>query len=302
MNEIELSKDINQIELEINWHKENAGKSVWEIGRRLKHVKDNKLAHGEFMDWYQSMGFNKNFVSRAITIAQEFPNFITAGNLSDTALYLISTLPEEQKQEQLDKAEQGNPATTRELRELKKKLKQAQTEVELAKRSEQIAIEQLEREPEVIRETIEKEVVPDDYEDLKRKVKSTEEELKSHKDRNEFLESTLQRLYDEREEVDEKSRKYDELNEAIKNAEYKLNDNQKMISRYNKLIRMIEEVDNVIMRASGFVYTDISDITGSNGGALRDIENLIYNLERLADDLKESIKGNQILEGEIVND
>lgn len=302
MNEIELSKDINQIELEINWHKENAGKSVWEIGRRLNHVKTQDLAHGQFSDWLEKIGINHNTANRFMRVAKEIPNSDTYHNLGTNALYLISTLPEEQKQEQLDKAEQGNPATTRELRELKKKLKQAQTEVELAKRSEQIAIEQLEREPEVIRETIEKEVVPDDYEDLKRKVKSTEEELKFHKDRNEFLESTLQRLYDEREEVDEKSRKYDELNEAIKNAEYKLNDNQKMISRYNKLIRMIEEVDNVIMKASGFVYTDISDITGANGGALRDIENLIYNLERLADDLKESIKGNQILEGEIVND
>lgn len=33
MNEIALSKDIRQIELEIDHHKRVAGQSIWEIGR-----------------------------------------------------------------------------------------------------------------------------------------------------------------------------------------------------------------------------------------------------------------------------
>lgn len=53
MNAIELSNDINQIELEIHHHKNIASQSIWEVGRRLNHVKTKKLNHGQFRDWLE---------------------------------------------------------------------------------------------------------------------------------------------------------------------------------------------------------------------------------------------------------
>lgn len=55
-------------------------------------------------------------------------------------MYLIATLPEEQKQEQLTKAEQGDPSTVRELQELKRQLKQKaeQHQRQLAQKDEVI--------------------------------------------------------------------------------------------------------------------------------------------------------------------
>ena len=51
MNEIALSNNLSQIELEISHHKQIAGQSIWEIGRRLNHVKEHNLVHGEFREW-----------------------------------------------------------------------------------------------------------------------------------------------------------------------------------------------------------------------------------------------------------
>lgn len=313
MNEVSLSNDLNVITAEIKTWKSFAGMSVWEIGKRIKHVKENNLTHGNYIPWLEEIGMDRSEAYRYTVIADELPNDDTWQHLSSRALYLITTLPEEQKQEQIERINDGHRPTVKEIEklkkenaELKKQAEQDRSEKEQAKRSEQIAIEQLEREqnkePEVFEKIIEKEVIPDDYEEMKQQIKSTEAELKSYKDQNEFLEESLQSLYDERSEVDEKSRRYDELNEAIKNAENKLDDNQRMISRYNKLVRMINEVDNVVMKASGFVYTDISEIINQNDAALRDVQNLIYSLERLTDDLKNTLQQGQILEGEIIND
>ena len=68
MNEIALSNNLSQIELEINHHKQIAGQSIWEIGRRLKHVKENNLTHGEFGKWVEGLGIAKTEASRFIKI------------------------------------------------------------------------------------------------------------------------------------------------------------------------------------------------------------------------------------------
>lgn len=100
MQEIALSNNLSQIELEISHHKQIAGQSIWEIGRRLNHVKENDLAHGQFMEWYQSLGIDKDFASKSMKIAKELPNFETLRNLGTTALHLIATLPEEERKNQ----------------------------------------------------------------------------------------------------------------------------------------------------------------------------------------------------------
>ena len=114
MNELALSNNLSQIELEINHHKQIAGQSIWEIGRRLKHVKENNLTHGEFGKWVEGLGIAKTEASRFIKIADEIPNLGTYTNLGMKALYLIATLPEEEKQEQIEKIEQGDTPTVRE--------------------------------------------------------------------------------------------------------------------------------------------------------------------------------------------
>lgn len=122
MNEITLSDNLQQIELEINHHKNIAGQSIWEIGRRLNHVKENDLAHGEFINWLKKIEISHSQAKKMMKISNEFPNGSTSNYLGTEALYLIATLPEEEKQAQLEKVEKGDNPTVRELQEVKRKL------------------------------------------------------------------------------------------------------------------------------------------------------------------------------------
>ena len=95
MNEVSLSNNLSQIELEITHHKQIAGQSIWEIGRRLNHVKENDLAHGQFMEWVENkIGIHNREANRMMKVAHGLPNVDTWHNLGTSALYLIATLPD----------------------------------------------------------------------------------------------------------------------------------------------------------------------------------------------------------------
>lgn len=133
MNEIALSDNLAQIELEISHHKQIAGQSIWEIGRRLNHVKENDLAHGQFGEWLNKVGLNYREANRMMTVAKKLPNVTTLSDLGSSALYLIATLPDESRQEQIEKIEQGDTPTVKELEEVKKKLKLKEQALEAVK-------------------------------------------------------------------------------------------------------------------------------------------------------------------------
>ena len=179
MNEIALSNNLPQIESEIREEKENVGKSFWEIGRRLNHVKENDLAHGQFLEWLKAIDIERTLAHRMMKVAKELPNVATLQHLRDTALYLLATLPEEEKQEQIEKIEQGDTPTVRELQEVKRKLKLKDQALEAVKG-------ELER-TRLVKTTekvIEKEVIPDDY-------KATQELNKQLLDKNKDLADEL---------------------------------------------------------------------------------------------------------------
>ena len=179
MNELQLSNDLTTIETEIKSYQNIAGQSIFEIGRRLKHVKENDLAHGEFGKWLETINLNRFTASKMMKVSEKLnSNVYTYTQLGLNALEMIATLPKEErtKEHTTSKGEVKTPdeMTVRELRELKKKLKQRdeqnaqlQSQVEQAQRSEEIAKKQLEdaesREPEVI----EKYMEPEDYQETK---------------------------------------------------------------------------------------------------------------------------------------
>src|SRR5690625_3211973 len=132
----ELSTDLNTITAEINAYQRVAGEAIFEIGRRLKHVKENNLAHGEYIKWVESVGFNRSTAHRFVKVYEEFgSNGDTWQHIGMRALYEIATMPEEAREQSHtipSTGETKTPAemTVRELRELKRQLRQAEKQAE----------------------------------------------------------------------------------------------------------------------------------------------------------------------------
>ena len=300
MSEITLSNNLAQIELEISHHKQIAGQSIWEIGRRLKHVKENNLAHGEFGKWVEGIGIAKTEASRFIKIVDEIPNLGTYTNLGTKALYLIATLPEEEKEEQIQRIEDGDTPTVRELQEVKKKLNLSK----LANKRLQAENERIKSSKVEIKETI-KEVVPDDYkatQDLNKQLLEKNKELaqaiKDAEERSNFIEKQLNDTLAQREEVDKKSAQYDELTRAIEESQGQLDSVQKQISAYKNITSLLQKGNDFLASMGGLIYVDEEKVLKADGIIRNEFDSFISRGLRFFNDLNDIRKESNILEGE----
>lgn len=153
-----LSTDINVITAEINAYQRVAGEAIFEIGRRLKHVKDNDLTHGEFITWCEnSAGIPYRQANRFMKVFDELAGkMTTSSHLGLNILYEIATLPEPERDRphiipSTGKTKTVDEMTVRELREVKKALKAAEEARKLAERQREMA----ERDAQVLRDTLE---------------------------------------------------------------------------------------------------------------------------------------------------
>ena len=292
MQEIALSNNLSQIELEINHHKSIAGQSIWEIGRRLNHVKEHDLAHGQFREWHESLGLDKDFAYKSMKIAKELPNVETLRHLGTTALHLIATLPEEEQKNQINRLEQGDSLTVRELQTIKKKYSKA-----LGRIAE---LEASESQPkEVVKEVIkEVRVTPPDYQEAIQKARESTARFEAYAERNAFLEQQLQDFYAKRAEVDEKSAKYDELTKAIQQSQGELDATQSKIGSYKNLLSFLRKGNEMLLHMGGLVYVDEERIINSDTQIRKEFEQLQQSVNRLAEDLNRMVQGeNDIIEG-----
>lgn len=299
MNELALSNNLSQIELEISHHKQIAGQSIWEIGRRLNHVKENNLAHGQFSDWVECQGIHIREAQRMMKIANELPNTTTWSHLGDRALYLIATLPEEEKQEQIEKIEQGESPTVRELQEVKRRLKLKDQALEAVKG-------ELERvkQTKTTEKVIEKEVIPQDYQatqDLNKQL------LGKNKDLTDELESVKRSLrlkeasYEMLEKETSEALALKESIEHLRADKEKLENSVTNIFNLSKLITKFEDFFDEEMAPLRF-KTLIQGI--GKDAQIEKLRDILTLTENWLDEMNKIVpeNGRTIIEGEIINE
>ena len=283
-----LSEDINTITAEINAYQRVAGEAIFEIGRRLKHVKENDLAHGKYIEWIESIGMNRTTAYRFVKVYEEFgANDDTWQHLSMRALYEIATLPpsERESEHMTAKGEQKKPEdmTVKELRELKRSLKEereareraeklaeesvdraelSESRAERYRKSSEIAHKKLEDaediEPEVRYETkteyIEVQKEPEDYDEVKRRVREYENKFGDLRNYDDKVSATQRQdmivaVMSFSKGVRDFAKRYGYMtkyDDVIRNLD------EDSIEEYNTAVKAIKEL------ANDFEYTDIS--------------------------------------------
>lgn len=299
MNEITLSNNLSQIELEIAHHKQIAGQSIWEIGRRLNHVKENDLAHGEFGKWLDNLKISHSQARKFMTIAQQLSNRSTLNDLGTSALYLIATLPEEEKQEQIEKIEQGESPTVRELQEVKRRLKLKDQALEAVK----VELERV-KQTKTTEKVIEKEIIPQDYQatqDLNKQLldknKDLADELESVKRSLRLKEASYEML---EKETSEALALKDSI-EHLRADKEKLENSVTNIFNLSKLVTKFEDFFDEEMAPLRF-KTLIQGI--GKDAQIEKLRDILTLTENWLDEMNKIVpeNGRTIIEGEIINE
>jgi len=155
-NEIQIS-NIQQIEIEIILLKNQTAQNIIEIGKRLNEAKE-LLPHGEWGKWLEEkVEFSQRNANNFMRVAKEFSNSQTYSNLTQSKIFALLDVPQEEREEFIE-TNSVEDMTTRELRQAIKEKRELEKQVEKLTNQKTKVIEKI----------IEKEIIPDDYERLKR--------------------------------------------------------------------------------------------------------------------------------------
>ena len=244
MKEPALSNDLQVISSEIIGFKRLAGQSIFEIGMRIKHVKENDLSHGQFEKWLDSIRIEPSSARKMMAIAEELTsNRSTLNDLGMSALYLIATLPDDQKQEQIERIGNGDNPTVRELQEIKRENNRLKSEnTRLEQQKENLAEQALSAK--IVEKEVIKEVIPDDYESTK---SLNSDLLKKNKQLSKTLEETEWELDSKKLElatIKLESQRAIEVTDQIRHLEGKKEKLENLVTSISELSSIISDVQN----------------------------------------------------------
>ncbi|MDM5047514.1 MULTISPECIES: DUF3102 domain-containing protein [Levilactobacillus] len=303
---VELSHNLTTVTTEIKAYQSIGGQAIFEIGRRLKWVKENDLVHGEFGKWLESIDIKPRQAQRFIKIANEFSNTTTSSYLGMNVLYEIATMPPEERDnpQQLDSGETKKPdeMTVRELRETKRKLAAAYSE----NMANQTLLTQADKKAKKLQAQVTKlqqrdpdikqvEVEPADYQDTKADLKAANEKIADlQKLVDDAVDDHNQRLaYElelEKAKADQEEIKAD-LNDLEVKRQNMLKQNAQ-IREVQKMVKSINELlDNFAVLRNRLDTTMLPDESSLVQGLTEMADKLIENGQVLHDDLAHPYRG-----------
>lgn len=272
----------------------NAVHYACEIGKRLCEAKE-QVGHGSWGEWLKTeveysqstaenfMKIYREYGSDQMSLFSDFSNSQTIGKLDVSKLLLLASVPAEEREDVAKEVDAENIS----VRELKEKLKERDTELEIEKsRAEeaeedikkleteisrkdskieelQISIKELEKDLEDIPENTEfAEVQKEELEKQKKEYEDKLEKLQDSKNKSiEKLKASEEKLKTElakaNAEKDAALRKADELQKAEKKAELSANSDLVLMNEYLKRLQL--EADTVINALEGFKNTEMYD-------------------------------------------
>lgn len=301
MNEIALSDNLAQIEYEIKFHAKQAGQSIWEIGRRLNHVKEHDLAHGKFLDWLDNIGISRSYANRFMKIAKELPNVDSSLHIGVNTLYQIALLPDEEQTKMIERINNNDIPTNNEVTELKRQLKLSQADNERLKvQNKKLAEQALSKTEKVV----EKEVIPHDYkatQDLNKQLigknKDLADELESVKRSLRLKEASYEMLEKETSEA----LALKESIEHLRADKEELENSVTNIFNLSKLVTKFEDFFDEEMAPLRF-KTLIQGI--GKDAQIEKLKDILTLTENWLDEMNKIIpeRGRTIIEGEIINE
>lgn len=307
MNEISnLSNDLNVITAEINSYKQVAGQAIFEIGKRLRHVKKNDLVHGKFGKWLESIDMNHNTANRFMKISSEL-NSDTYHNLGSNALYLIATISEEEREKEhtLANGETKTPdeMTVRELQEIKKSLKeekktrrQAEQQAEQAKKSEEIALQQLVKEKNKPPKTVQVEKIIDNTDhSLRKEVDRLQEEYDLFVEKYELLEEKLELAEDDAE-------RYRKMKGELNYLHSEKDDLHRQIESATSISGLVVEIEHLLMdKLAPIKYSKAIREQSHSQVVIDNLSEIIGLVRSWTDEMEGYLSNNNIIEAEIID-
>lgn len=301
-----LSESIIEKENILNGIKHRYAKEVGKVFYDAQQEFSDYNNGGLFEKWYTSIGFKKRNVYNYIQIYNEVQNL--HGDQLESFEQLPKSLQIEvskpsHNSELKEKVLDGDVKTHKKYKELEKQLKQrdeekSQLESQLsqAQRSESIALKQLEdaedKEPEVIERYME----PEDYQQTKQMLNQTQHQKKLMEERNAKLEKDIREMENRRDETDEKSQKYDDLNKAINSMNTKLNEGQQRLKAQKEIYDLVKGSEKVIREVAPLCYLAFSKDIIDNDYARKPIEKIINDLSDMASRLQKQINQGDVID------
>ena len=239
MNEIALSENLEILTDEILSFGQHVNKSYWEIGRRLSYIKDNKLNHGEFLNYLETIKIQRDEAYKLMSIGK-MSNIASLQHLPKTNLFIVSTIPETERSVVIEKGiptEKGmkgiSEATVREIESYKKQLKQKDERINALESAE----------PRVVEKRVE--VPPSDYYSLQRANESLQREVENNVTKLSGVKSLLDLEQQKYKLLESESREAKELKSNIDtliDTKESLSNQIKMLTEFNEKTGKLKQV------------------------------------------------------------